>query len=76
MIPHHSVIANVIQMKQHVNRHDANKPTAHKMYAPGDRMLGGTLLIVDRIGQIFTGPFTQSSHFIVRVLLWQLTKRL
>ncbi|KAI0662181.1 acetyl-CoA synthetase-like protein [Cubamyces menziesii] len=40
MIPHHSVIANVIQMKQHVNRHDANKPTAHKMYAPGDRMLG------------------------------------
>ncbi|KAH9889951.1 acetyl-CoA synthetase-like protein [Cubamyces lactineus] len=40
MIPHHSVIANVIQMKQHVNRHDAHKPITDKMYAPGDRMLG------------------------------------
>ncbi|KAI0324151.1 acetyl-CoA synthetase-like protein [Cubamyces sp. BRFM 1775] len=40
MIPHHSVIANVIQMKQHINRHDADKPFAERMYQPGYRMLG------------------------------------
>ncbi|KAI8989131.1 acetyl-CoA synthetase-like protein [Trametes punicea] len=40
MIPHHSVIANVIQMKQYVDRHDADKPLHQKKYSPGDRMLG------------------------------------
>ncbi|KAI0772847.1 acetyl-CoA synthetase-like protein [Trametes elegans] len=40
MIPHHSVIANVIQMKQYVNTHDSSLPNSKKKYAPGDRALG------------------------------------
>ncbi|KAI0657466.1 acetyl-CoA synthetase-like protein [Cubamyces menziesii] len=40
MIPHYAVIANVIQMKQYADRHDAGKPNSQKKYAPGDRMLG------------------------------------
>ncbi|KAI0356904.1 acetyl-CoA synthetase-like protein [Trametes cingulata] len=40
MIPHYALIANVIQMKQYADRHDADKPNEKKKYAPGDRMLG------------------------------------
>ncbi|KAI0648724.1 acetyl-CoA synthetase-like protein [Trametes meyenii] len=40
MIPHHSVIANTIQMRQYADRHDGDLPIEKKTYAPGDRMLG------------------------------------
>ncbi|KAI0363875.1 acetyl-CoA synthetase-like protein [Pilatotrama ljubarskyi] len=40
MIPHHSVIANTLQMRQYCDRHDADKPIEKKTYAPRDRMLG------------------------------------
>ena len=46
MIPHYAVIANVIQMKQYADRHDAGKPNSQKKYAPGDRMLGGTFVVL------------------------------
>ena len=41
MIPHHSVIANCVQMKQYANTVDAARPNAKKLYAAGDVALGG-----------------------------------
>ncbi|KAI0741847.1 amp dependent CoA ligase [Daedaleopsis nitida] len=40
MIPHYSVIANCIQMKQFIDTKDGGKPNDQKLYASGDIALG------------------------------------
>ena len=42
MISHHAVIANCVQMAQHVNLRDATLPNEKKRYAAGDVVFGGT----------------------------------
>ena len=40
-IPHYSVIANCVQMKQYANTRDATLPNKEKVYGAGDVGLGG-----------------------------------
>ena len=41
MIPHHSVIANCVQMKRYVDLKDGGLPNEKKTWAAGDVALGG-----------------------------------
>ena len=39
MIPHYSVLANVIQMAHYTNAKDESKPLEQQRYKPGSRIL-------------------------------------
>ena len=49
MIPHYSVIANVIQMAHYMGVKDETRPKEMQRYLPGNRILAGKSLRRNRV---------------------------
>ena len=55
MIPHYSVLANVIQVAHHTRAKDESQPLEKQRYKPGSKLLAGECVIC----WLSTSPLTR-----------------